>query len=107
MSIIGDLAAGLKTNLDTLDINVSKFPRSNPIGNLIHLWPSDIPSYHRAMQVGLVEVVFTVQLGRSIGAAPWWITLATAGAVLLVIAVTSERRVSNASATTARLRDLN
>ncbi|NQX28412.1 hypothetical protein HQQ81_13780 [Microbacteriaceae bacterium VKM Ac-2854] len=50
-------------------------------------------------------IVFAVQLGRSIGAAPWWITLATAGAVLLVIAVTSERRTRGGTA--ARLRDLN
>ncbi|MES1212926.1 MAG: hypothetical protein ABUT11_05210, partial [Leifsonia sp.] len=51
-------------------------------------------------------VVFAVQLGRSIGATPWWITLATAGAVLLVIAVTSERRSSGQKGVAARLRDL-
>ncbi|MCU1412426.1 MAG: hypothetical protein JWR04_3133 [Rhodoglobus sp.] len=51
-------------------------------------------------------VVFLVRLGRSIEAAPWWITLATAGAVLLVIAVTSERRASGARGVAARLRDL-
>jgi hypothetical protein len=51
-------------------------------------------------------VVFAVQLGRSIGATPWWITLATAGAVLLVIAVTSERRSSSDKGVAARLRDL-
>lgn len=62
MSSIGDLAAGLKANLDTLDIQVSKYPRSNPIGSLIHLWPSDIPAYHQAMQMGLTEIYFTVQL---------------------------------------------
>lgn len=49
-------------------------------------------------------VVFSVQLGRSIGATPWWITLASAGAVLLVIAVTSERRSTEEKG--ARLRDL-
>jgi hypothetical protein len=51
-------------------------------------------------------VVFAVQIGRSIGALPWWITLATAGAVLLVIAVSSERRVGSDGGATARLRDL-
>jgi hypothetical protein len=51
-------------------------------------------------------VVFAVQLGRSIGATPWWITLATAGAVLLVIAVTSERRSTGQKGVAARLRDL-
>jgi hypothetical protein len=51
-------------------------------------------------------VVFAVQLGRSIGATPWWITLATAGAVLLVIAVTSERRSAGQKGVAARLRDL-
>jgi len=52
-------------------------------------------------------VVFVVQIGQSIGAAPWWITLSTAGAVLLVLAVTSERRVAGQSGGAAsRLRDL-
>lgn len=51
-------------------------------------------------------VVFAVQVGRSIGATPWWITLATAGAVLLVIAVTSERRSAGQKGMAARLRDL-
>ncbi len=50
--------------------------------------------------------VFAVQVGRSIGATPWWITLATAGAVLLVIAVTYERRDSGERGVAARLRDL-
>ena len=49
-------------------------------------------------------LVFSVQLGRQIGATPWWITLATAGAALLVIAATSERRSAGGSA--ARIRDL-
>jgi len=51
-------------------------------------------------------VVFAVQVGRSIGATPWWITLATAGAVLLVIAVTSERRSTGQKGVAARVRDL-
>jgi hypothetical protein len=50
--------------------------------------------------------VFAVQVGRSIGATPWWITLATAGAVLLVIAVTYERRDIGERGVAARLRDL-
>jgi hypothetical protein len=50
-------------------------------------------------------IVFMVQIGRSISAAPWWITLATAGAVLLVIAVGYERR-SAQRGVAARLRDL-
>lgn len=51
-------------------------------------------------------VVFAVQIGRNIGALPWWITLATAGAVLLVIAVGSERRTGKDKGAAARLRDL-
>lgn len=51
-------------------------------------------------------VVFVVQIGRSIGALPWWITLATAGAVLLVIAVGSERRSAQGRGVAARLREL-
>ena len=41
-------------------------------------------------------LVFSVQIGRNISSTPWWITLATAGAALLVIAVTYERRGSGA-----------
>ena len=51
-------------------------------------------------------VVFAVQIGRGIEASTWWITLATAGAVLLIIAVTSERRSSAERGVAARLRDL-
>jgi hypothetical protein len=50
-------------------------------------------------------VVFVVQIGQQISALPWWITLATAGAVLLVIAISSERR-STGGGVAARLRDL-
>jgi hypothetical protein len=50
--------------------------------------------------------VFAVQASHSIGATPWWITLATAGAVLLVIAVTYERRTGGDRGVAARLRDL-
>jgi hypothetical protein len=50
-------------------------------------------------------VVFVVQIGQQISALPWWITLATAGAVLLVIAISSERR-SSGGGVAARLRDL-
>jgi len=41
-------------------------------------------------------LVFSVQIGRNISSTPWWITLATAGAALLVIAVTYERRGAGA-----------
>lgn len=51
-------------------------------------------------------LVFAVQLGRDIQSLPWWITLATAGAVLLVIAVGSERRAGADKGVAARLRDL-
>jgi hypothetical protein len=51
-------------------------------------------------------MVFAVQVGRNIGAQPWWITLATAGAVLLVLAVSSERRVGQGKGAAARMRDL-
>jgi hypothetical protein len=53
-----------------------------------------------------IIVVFTVQIGQTINPLLWWITLATAGAVLLVIAITSERKGTGDSALTARLRDL-
>jgi hypothetical protein len=51
-------------------------------------------------------VVFAVQVGGTISATSWWITLATAGAVLLVIAVTWERRSGGDRGIAARLRDL-
>lgn len=50
-------------------------------------------------------IAFAVQIGTNIAAMPWWITLATAGAALLVIAVTYERRASS-KGVGARLRDL-
>jgi hypothetical protein len=50
--------------------------------------------------------IFAVQAGHSISPTSWWITLATAGAVLLVIAVTYERRTTGAKGVAARLRDL-
>jgi hypothetical protein len=51
-------------------------------------------------------LVFAVQLGRGIAAMPWWITLAVVGAVLLIIAVTYERRAAGEGGFVARLRDL-
>lgn len=50
--------------------------------------------------------VFVVQIGRGIESVPWWITLAVVGAVLLIIAVTSERRAGADNSIAARLRDL-
>src|SRR5690606_32814088 len=50
--------------------------------------------------------VFLVQIGRGVESMPWWITLAVVGAVLLIIAVTYERRQGEATGLTARLRDL-
>jgi hypothetical protein len=50
--------------------------------------------------------VFAAQIGHTISATSWWITLATAGAVLLVIAVTYERRSGGERRVAARLRDL-
>ncbi|GAB3595232.1 SCO7613 C-terminal domain-containing membrane protein [Microbacterium tumbae] len=47
--------------------------------------------------------VFTVQIGRGIASMPWWITLAVVGAVLLILAVTYERR---GGAVGARMGDL-
>lgn len=52
-----------------------------------------------------VLVVFTVQIGQTINPLLWWITLATIGAVMLVIAITSERKGA-AGGLSARLRDL-
>ncbi|WP_350348262.1 hypothetical protein ABIQ69_16760 [Agromyces sp. G08B096] len=51
-------------------------------------------------------VVFAAQLDRTVGAMPWWITLATAGAVLLAIAVGWERRTAQGGGVVARLREL-
>ena len=50
--------------------------------------------------------VFAVQAGHKVNATSWWITLASAGAVLLVIAVTYERRTSGERGIVARMRDL-
>ncbi|MFE6967403.1 SCO7613 C-terminal domain-containing membrane protein [Agromyces sp. NPDC057679] len=51
-------------------------------------------------------VVFAVQIGRGIESMPWWITLAVVGAVLLIIAVTAERRTGAQQGIAARLGDL-
>lgn len=51
-------------------------------------------------------VVFAVQIGRGIESMPWWITLAVVGAVLLIIAVTTERRAGVGQGIAARLGDL-
>ncbi|TFD57663.1 hypothetical protein E3T39_12795 [Cryobacterium suzukii] len=51
-------------------------------------------------------LVFLVQIGRGIESMPWWITLAVVGAVLLIIAVTYERRAGEDNSITDRLRDL-
>ena len=53
-----------------------------------------------------VAVVFTVQIGRTINPLLWWITLATIGGVLLVLAITSERKGAESGGLSARLRDL-
>jgi hypothetical protein len=50
--------------------------------------------------------VFAAQIGHTISATSWWITLATAGAVLLVIAATWERRSGGERGVAARIRDL-
>ncbi len=51
-------------------------------------------------------LAFMVQIGRGIESMPWWITLSVAGAVLLIIAVTYERRAGERAGFAARLRDL-
>ncbi len=53
-----------------------------------------------------ILVVFLVQLGDTINPLLWWITLATAGIVLLVIAVGWERRTGADASLAARIRDL-
>ena len=53
-----------------------------------------------------IIVVFTVQIGQTINPLLWWITLAAAGAVLLVIAITSEGKGADGGGFTARMRDL-
>ena len=48
------IASGLKANLDAIDgISVSRIPRMNPTPPIIHMWPSEIPAYHRAMSMGM------------------------------------------------------
>lgn len=49
---------------------------------------------------------FAVQIGRGIESMPWWITLAVVGAVLLILAVSYERRAGEAEGLAERLRDL-
>jgi hypothetical protein len=49
---------------------------------------------------------FAVQIGRGIESMPWWITLAVVGAVLLILAVSYERRAEDAEGIAARIRDL-
>jgi hypothetical protein len=53
-----------------------------------------------------ILIVFAVQIGEKIQPTTWYITLATAGAVLLVIAVSSERNSTGDRGVGARLRDL-
>ena len=62
-STITDIATGLKANLDaaSLGVNVTKYPRSNPMGALIHFWPNEI-QYHKTMQTGVSEVTWTIEL---------------------------------------------
>lgn len=50
--------------------------------------------------------VFAVQAGQKIEPMWWWITLVSAGVLLLVLAVSSERRASGEGGVAARLRDL-
>jgi hypothetical protein len=52
-----------------------------------------------------IIVVFLAQLGTSIDPMWWWITLATAGVMVLVVAVNLERRTAGGGVA-ARLRDL-
>lgn len=51
-------------------------------------------------------IAFLVQIGRGIESMPWWITLSVVGAVLLILAVTYERRAGESAGISARLRDL-
>jgi hypothetical protein len=51
-------------------------------------------------------VAFASQIVRGSDSIPWWITLAIVGAVLLIIAVTYERRSGADNSVAARLRDL-
>jgi hypothetical protein len=53
-----------------------------------------------------IVFVFAIQIGRGVESVPWWITLAAAGAVLLAIAVRSERRTGKDASTGARISDL-
>ncbi len=50
-------------------------------------------------------VVFAVQIGRGVESLPWWITLATAGAILLAIAMNSEWR-SKSGAKVSRISEM-
>ena len=53
-----------------------------------------------------ILIVFAVQIGEKIQPTTWWITLATAGIVILVLAISSERGSTGDRGVAARMRDL-
>jgi hypothetical protein len=53
-----------------------------------------------------ILLVFAIQIGDRIQATTWWITLATAGIVILVLAISSERGSTGDRGVAARMRDL-
>lgn len=74
------------------------------IGSIRRLAAPFIPSLG-VLPIEII-VVFLVQIGRTINPLVWWIALAVAGAVLLVIAITSERKGSGGGGIAARLHHL-
>ena len=65
MSQIGDLRSALRENLKTIPgSQVSRYALFNPTPPGFHLWPSNVPDYHKTFGepgVRLSEVEFTVQ----------------------------------------------
>ena len=65
MTQIGDLRSALRDNLKQIPgVSVSRFALVNPSPPGFHLWPSEVPTYHKtfgAPGLALVDVEFTVQ----------------------------------------------
>jgi hypothetical protein len=63
VSSISDVAAGLKANLDAIEgVNVSRYPLTNPVPPVLHMWPPGPIDYHIVMKPNVANFVFTVQL---------------------------------------------
>lgn len=64
MGQIADLRAALRENLKQIPgVQVSRYALANPTPPGIHLWPSEIPAYHKVFgrPPELTEIHFTVE----------------------------------------------